>query len=146
MKTPEEIKLGLECCSSTANCADGCPYHVTVEGSLGCDEMGCDDSLLPDALALIQQLEWEVDSLKHDESFWRAIAKLNDKTIDEQMALIPRWIPVEERLPEKWMHVLAYTSDGYRETMVYDGHWWWQRDVVVNVTHWMPLPEPPEED
>ncbi len=57
-RTPDEIKKGLECCSSTANCADGCPYHVIVEGSFGCDEMGCEDGLLPDALALIQQLEY----------------------------------------------------------------------------------------
>jgi hypothetical protein len=58
-RTLDEIKKGLECCSSTANCADGCPYHVIVEGSFGCDEMGCEDGLLPDALALIQQLQAE---------------------------------------------------------------------------------------
>ena len=59
MKSPDEIKKGLECCSSIANCADGCPYHVTVEGSFGCEEMGCEDGLLPDALAIIQHLEAE---------------------------------------------------------------------------------------
>lgn len=107
MKTPDEIKRGLECCKDTR--CEGCPYfdihHCAAENGL-------------DALALIRQLE----------------------------AQVPRWIPVEERLPKKWMQVLAYTSDGYRETMVYDGHWWWQRDVVVNVTHWMPLPEMPKEE
>lgn len=56
-KTPDEIKKGLECCASIANCADGCPYHVIVEGSFGCEEMGCEDGLLPDALAYIQQIE-----------------------------------------------------------------------------------------
>ena len=56
-RTPDEIKKELECCSSIANCADGCPYHVIIEGSFGCEEMGCEDGLLPDALALIQQLE-----------------------------------------------------------------------------------------
>lgn len=97
MKTPEEIKLGLECCVD---------YDCT----------GCSEQLMEDALAYIRQLE----------------------------AQVPRWISVEERLPKKWMQVLAYTSDGYRETMVYDGHWWWQRDVIKNVTHWMPLPEMPK--
>ena len=57
MKTPEEIKKGLECCNSTANCESECPYHVTLKGSFGCDESGCDDSLLPDALAYIKLLE-----------------------------------------------------------------------------------------
>ena len=53
-KTSDNVKKGLECCSGTANCADGCPYHLIVEGSFGCEEMGCEDGLLPDALALIQ--------------------------------------------------------------------------------------------
>lgn len=66
MKKPEEIKKGLECCSSTANCADGCPYHVIVEGSFGCDEMGCEDGLLPDALAYIQQLENKLNQAVED--------------------------------------------------------------------------------
>ena len=53
MKTHEEIKKGLECCSSRQGfeaCFD-CPYcHA------GCD----DDKNLKDALAYIQQLEAQV--------------------------------------------------------------------------------------
>lgn len=54
MKTPEEIKKGLEACAY-GNCA-GCPYQVMVDMPFG-DEMGCNDDLLPDTLAYIQQLE-----------------------------------------------------------------------------------------
>ena len=61
MKTPDEIKKGLECCSYNGRC-DGCPYNVTVEGAYGTEELGCDDTLQPDALAYIQQLEAERDA------------------------------------------------------------------------------------
>lgn len=47
MKTPEEIKKGLECCIS-GDC-DFCPYYKA--------KMDCGDHLKSDALAYIQQLE-----------------------------------------------------------------------------------------
>lgn len=59
MKTPEEIKKGLECCkvgiSWATTCAKGCPYlNEPVPGGR------CEMELLKDALALIQQLEAQV--------------------------------------------------------------------------------------
>lgn len=71
MKTPDEIKMGLETCYGNGSC-DECPYHLVVEGSFGCDEMGCDDSLMPDALAYIQQLEAEREAAVKDLGIMRA--------------------------------------------------------------------------
>ena len=58
----------------------------------------------------------------------------------------PRPIPVSERLPEECVTVLAY-----------DGNWWdaerrngeWEEPgsvglQTVSVTHWLPMPSPPE--
>ena len=59
-KTPEEIKKGLECCASEytpETYCDGCPY-----GRMGI----CGNSMLVDALALIQQLERERDEVRND--------------------------------------------------------------------------------
>ena len=68
----------------------------------------------------------------------------------------PRWISVEERLPEHGKYVLCWYSD-------IDGGEWhtvgklltngiWALDIYetdepeyYTVTHWMPLPEPPKE-
>ena len=62
------------------------------------------------------------------------------------------WIPVEEALPIPGERVLAYDSflkqvmslyymrNGKFEQWLY-GHCY----VIENVTHWMPLPEPPDE-
>ena len=62
------------------------------------------------------------------------------------------WIPVIERLPEHGSVVLAYYSKGSTRTAVYandglpSGPWSCEGDEDIdfgNVTHWMPLPEPP---
>ncbi len=69
----------------------------------------------------------------------------------------PKWIPVTERLPEKSGRYLALTPskvrcDKYFEWLIrydpkcgfydYDSEW---GDIPMDdVTHWMPLPEPPK--
>lgn len=76
------------------------------------------------------------------------------RTVESQ---IPRWISVEERLPETETWVLCWYVD-------IDGDKWhtvgkllkggiWAVDIYemdepeyYTVTHWMPLPEPPKED
>lgn len=83
-----------------------------------------------------------------------------------------RWIPVAERLPEiydkdpDWSKtvlfrtVFGHIHSGYRnigrpQTSVYDDDWtphyWIDESENLHfeedeVTHWMPLPEPPKED
>ena len=65
-----------------------------------------------------------------------------------------RWIPVTERLPEHLTSVIVHRKDGgifiweYFDTSPTDECW---IDDSMNVysfydvTHWMPLPEPPKE-
>ena len=77
--------------------------------------------------------------------------------IEKLRGQVPRWIPVEERLPEYGVRVLAtdmYEGDDYtgiwtREEYKddadgcwYDDHGWWH--AIDDATHWMPLPEAPE--
>lgn len=60
---------------------------------------------------------------------------------EEQGMLFPRWIPVTERLPEDGEYVLAYSEqDGLM--LVEARH----RFSNWEITHWMPLPEPPKEE
>ena len=59
------------------------------------------------------------------------------------------WIPVTERLPEKNTSVLAYLESG-RCVLFYDRYGFCEIDeygqdrAVDDVTHWMPLPQPPK--
>lgn len=59
------------------------------------------------------------------------------------------WICVEERLPENDEHYLVWCSDNNsHELALYFGDGEWLTEDLENitrvVTHWMPLPKPPE--
>lgn len=60
-----------------------------------------------------------------------------------------KWIPVTERLPDSGKCVLIYSEDGMvaeGNYTAYDKKWYQFRWSVKGqeVTHWMPLPEPPK--
>lgn len=66
--------------------------------------------------------------------------------------LAERWIPVTERLPEEWEPVLVRSKYGFTTTALYigvSGKWRFTSThefmVKDSVTHWMPLPEAPED-
>ena len=74
--------------------------------------------------------------------------------IEKLRGQLPRWIPVEERLPEdrsnvlvvaywheRWGVYMGWCAPERAEWSVHIGIG--DRDDVA-VTHWMPLPEPPE--
>lgn len=74
----------------------------------------------------------------------KVLKKIASELLQRRQA--DRWVPVEERLPE----------DGYYSLVVADGFvtigkhysgistWSWQGYDIPDVTHWRPLPEPPE--
>ena len=61
-----------------------------------------------------------------------------------------RWIPVSERLPEKDKSVFVFTDCGETDFAYIGhttGHWFTNGMLLIpNVTHWMPLPEAPEQE
>lgn len=69
----------------------------------------------------------------------------------KQEAAMPKWIPVTEQKPEKHKTILAYNphySNPY--TCRWDGRDWWLDGgfgvKLLEISHWMPLPEPPKEE
>ena len=139
-RTPEEIKTGLRIHATWGECKT-CPYETEKKVECG----HCIDRLTKDVYALIERLESERDA---------ALAK------------VPRWISVEERLPELDQDVLVYAvgkEDGFKDCthitisqryvfhiIPWDsGNEEWQApwpyfNLNYDVTHWMPLPEPPK--
>lgn len=63
------------------------------------------------------------------------------------------WIPVSERMPEEsgryWCYVEEQNSLGkshYQWNCSWNGQAWSDKALSGRVTHWMPLPEPPQEE
>ena len=126
MKTQDEIKKWMECC--THGTCNSCPYFG--------DECDSDREVI-DTLEYIQQLEHQIGELTEK------VAQLE--------AAQPKWISVEERLPDEPGEVLAcvygriciaWYSNRCFETP--SGMVFYACENAV--THWMPLPEPPKED
>ena len=62
----------------------------------------------------------------------------------------PKWISVEERLPEENANYLTYgvflpLGVKAMDLCRFNGKGW-LTTTTVKITHWMPLPEPPKED
>ena len=60
---------------------------------------------------------------------------------------MPRWISVEERLPEKGVFVVVYYGNfigNLMDVYMWDGECWRSStgylEDAENITHWMPLP------
>lgn len=105
------------------------------------------DIALADMLA-----DWQADiirRMKAEHALNKRIAELEAER---------RWIPVSERLPEDGVAVLVAFTENPKDidilTAKYYKHYagfggldnWWNIEGwhTGNVTHWMPLPEPPE--
>lgn len=105
------------------------------------------------------------DLIENQQNHIRTLLQAND-------ALRPAWIPVTERLPEKGAKLLLYVpkTEKGRQFGIFTGElksvkdndgsgnfwgmpmfgsewtlWGWSYFERPNVTHWMPLPEPPKE-
>ena len=67
--------------------------------------------------------------------------------IEELQAQMPRWISVEERLPEEEKIVIAQSANTGKLFLAWiiGGEWWTENLFDLHVLRWMPLPAPPEE-
>lgn len=58
------------------------------------------------------------------------------------------WVSVKDRLPEDTKQKIVFHKRGV-SFAYFSGNYWWSsiggRHSLDTVTHWMPLPEPPEE-
>ena len=73
---------------------------------------------------------------------------LKAPTIDSVPAA-PRWVRCEERLPDDSRDVIIFHTSGIVGVGSFIRPNWYQwysgGGLPVDVTHWMPLPEPPKE-
>jgi len=116
MRDYEKLVKGLRYCFEHDDCGSRCPYFSTT--TVCADER----------------------------------AKEAADAIEELLTAVPHWISVEERLPEIGRFVLVSDGDDidvacrYKAFTIPDKTETFFWDSVLEVTHWMPLPEPPKED
>ena len=69
-------------------------------------------------------------------------------TVDASEVLRNQWTSVKDKLPKKFEPVIVCREGGKVEQGYKDVMDWWKvyGTRTKKVTHWMPLPEPPEED
>ena len=116
--------------------------------------------LTAEAAGAIEKLDKDLEQSKEYEAFWNKEAEEALRRFQVAVASKPRWIPVTERLPERDGQVLTYYGfdhgDGYLGMMFIQALDYYANDPRphfqhecfhgMKVTHWMPLPKPPEEE
>ena len=127
----DEIVTALRCCiSADLDCCKTCP---------AAQEDGCEDAIKVYAADLIENQRREIEALRQANSALRERQK---------------WIPVAERVPEPETRVLVLDRRGNMmartmRQLPTDKTPVFRSDGLMpgkDVTHWMPLPEAPEED
>ena len=58
---------------------------------------------------------------------------------------VQEWVSVDDRLPKNSDNVLVCHNNGLVTTNAWLGANWWFKNERNQITHWMPLPDPPEE-
>jgi hypothetical protein len=123
--TDKEIVRALRCCADHS-CSAKCPAFPA-----GLD---CREEMHKEVLALIERLTAENAALREK---------------------VPQWISVEDRLPEVWkdedgvlVNYMIYTPEFGADIGNYHAKAkrWLCMAIPCTVTHWMPLPEAPEEN
>ena len=122
-----------------------------------------------DANAMLNELRPVNFEAEHSAVLLSDVSKMMREWVERQPTLTPQneWVSVEERLPEynpgtgakpywvakkdnagNWqMKIAQYCDYGYAMTMDAETEvTWrdWDFTKIVNVTHWMPLPAPPD--
>ena len=73
---------------------------------------------------------------------------MNEDVLELLKEQQPRWISVTDRFPQDDDYVLVWVNGTYRDMAYRDEGVWYdeEHNHLKNITHWMPLPEPPKED
>ena len=110
-----------------------------------CPHENCE--LCYEAADAIEELTATAESYKRSMEAWAdEAARAHD--------MMPRWVPMTERLPKEGEFVLVYGNlypnkhDGgvVAVSKRMDWNYWQGFGRERNITHWMPLPEPPKEE
>lgn len=134
-RTPAKIEHGVRCCASiNIDKCTGCPYQYLYKG------VGCRTQLFRDVQDYLKEI--------------RKTAARIEVMAKQFESAQPKWISVEERLPEHGEVVMVFAKAKpdeeslLRDILSFASYWCddgWDVDFIddtddITVTHWMPLP------
>lgn len=137
----EEIVEALLCRAYQDDCTEDCICYSNKDF-----DCVSNFTVLTAAVDFIEQLQQELidERYRHDRLQDFCVAQGDELS---KIKAQQRWIPVTERLPEDDDDVLIMSSGsismGYFN--IFRGYWVDYEGDDDNITHWMPLPEPPKE-
>ncbi len=81
-------------------------------------------------------------AFKNSAEFVRVVQEPKGVEIDR----FNKWISVKDRLPEEMRAVIVWTKDRAmgEAWLAEDGFEWCESGERADVTHWMPMPQPPK--
>jgi len=104
--------------------------------------------------SLMKQAADAIEELQQIAEHYEETAKDCFKDVCYYLERVPKWIPVTERLPKEGDFVLVYGDlypnkhDGgvIAVSKRMDWNYWQGFGRERDITHWMPLPQPPKEE
>ncbi len=126
------------------------PNYSTSLNAMHEAEKMLDETQAEDYEELLRGYGFHATARERAEAFLRTLKAAEVRERNEilqqlnRIAQLQRWIPVEERLPKSYLTVLSLSrnKDIKLDFVQPKNIWYLGRN---NVTHWMPLPEPPKE-
>lgn len=95
---------------------------------------------------LVELLKSILPNFRNNMAYWgeKPIYEFADCLLANGVT-VQEWISVDDRLPDKNTTVIVTTDKGivFQCLYAYDGWDLWDGNEI-NITHWMPLPEPPK--
>lgn len=152
----DKLAKSLRICGDSVDAIDECCFEECIQHERPIDPM-CMQALCNKAADAIEELTAVAESYKRSMEAWADTA---GKAVEQ----MPRWVSVADRLPEPEGHheyivcvkhsnpelkAVFVTTAEFEARVIECGvepFWDGYEDGIIRVTHWMPFPEPPQEE
>ena len=154
MADMKKVVNGLRCCSEmSGEYCRKCPYQDECRDSYGIPHLANDAlELLKEQDELLHKKQKDINRLCNEISEWKH--KFHDTPKEQEAS---GWVSVKDRMPESYGNYLVRvgkSGKGWFNPQTKTAYWMpdkkvWKGteaySVFTDVSHWMPLPEPPME-